>query len=307
MARVRFPRLALAVALATLLAPIVVGSVSAAPTRPTVSVTATVSGANVSVRIDVNRTPGQVAKCGYLLDLHVLRSCGTAQPVGTTASRYSVNLTDQKVGKHTFIVALALKDRGIGAGSAKFTIVPAPPAPKVFALAFTNLDGQPGYNPALDVLISKLVDADGSGAISAGDVVLTDRYPKTFALDSFAEFTVKSHVVTGIYQLDAQRIIVTIEGSFSPAPPFGPASFAFVAAGPDGVEGWEEKDYFGGYEYRITYLDDSRSFDPPNVNFWCSTIRVDPLSPSRPADTINIGQECNDGDDDPHVDVILTP
>ena len=68
--RARRPRhRALAVVLATLLVPLVVGSAAAAPgNRPAVTVTPTVTGASVSVRADVNRGTNQIASCTYVLD-----------------------------------------------------------------------------------------------------------------------------------------------------------------------------------------------------------------------------------------------
>jgi hypothetical protein len=55
-----------------------------------------------------------------------------------------------------------------------------PAAPQtVFAIAYSNLDGTPGFG-AGDVLISKLVDGNGDSVLNAGDLVVMGQYPTTF-------------------------------------------------------------------------------------------------------------------------------
>ena len=46
----------------------------------------------------------------------------------------------------------------------------------IFAVAYTDRNGNEGFDPA-DDLIAKLVDANGSGAVDAGDVTVADVFP----------------------------------------------------------------------------------------------------------------------------------
>ena len=118
---------ALAVVLATMLVPLVVGS-AAAKTTPAVTVTPTVTGATVSVQVDVDQGTNQVASCTYVLDANPAVSCGTNVPNGKQASRYTISLTSQATGGHTITVTVVLNGKGTGSGSATFTIAP----PRVF-------------------------------------------------------------------------------------------------------------------------------------------------------------------------------
>jgi hypothetical protein len=86
---------------------------------------------------------------------------------------------------------------------------PRPPE-TIIAIAYSNLDGTSGFDPGIDVLISKLVDADGGGSPSAGDLIILSRYPTTITPTGsgadFAGFGVTSHVVTGVnYYYPAQN------------------------------------------------------------------------------------------------------
>ncbi len=69
----------------------------------------------------------------------------------------------------------------------------------IFAIAYTDVDPNDGdgYKEGVDVLIAKLVDANGSGAVDAGDAVVTDQYPTTFVdpAANLGNFTVTSHGV----------------------------------------------------------------------------------------------------------------
>lgn len=69
----------------------------------------------------------------------------------------------------------------------------------IFAIAYTNVDGVPGFDGSNgDVLIAKVVDADGSGAISEDDEVITNQYPLDPVPTGFGSFGVNSHVVTRV-------------------------------------------------------------------------------------------------------------
>lgn len=67
---------------------------------------------------------------------------------------------------------------------------PVPSGPQVFAIAYTDIDplDGPGFKDGLDVLISKIVDANGDGVLGGDDQIITDRYPKTFGPYTAADF-----------------------------------------------------------------------------------------------------------------------
>lgn len=74
--------------------------------------------------------------------------------------------------------------------------VSPPPSAPTLALAYSDIDGTPGFDPANgDVLISRLVDSNGDGTASAGDEATTDRYPLDVAATAFDRFDVNRHVV----------------------------------------------------------------------------------------------------------------
>lgn len=80
---------------------------------------------------------------------------------------------------------------------------------KIFAIAYSNLNGQDGYQEnSADVLISKLIDFNNDGIASTGDKVITDRYPLNFEGTAFGEFTLKEHIVGNIYILKSNRIAI---------------------------------------------------------------------------------------------------
>jgi hypothetical protein len=84
-----------------------------------------------------------------------------------------------------------------------------PPA-RVFATAFTNVDGIAGFNRSADVLIAELVDSSGDNAINAGDTVVMGSYPTDIVPSSFGTFGVTSHVVTGLAQFSAEGVLVNV-------------------------------------------------------------------------------------------------
>lgn len=121
---------ALAVALATLLVPLVVGSAAAAPpgNRPAVTVTAgTPTGTSLSVTAGVNRGTGDLASCSYVIDAAAAVSCGAPAATAKKASRYTIALANQTAGDHTITVTVLLKDGGRGSDLDDFTIAPQPP------------------------------------------------------------------------------------------------------------------------------------------------------------------------------------
>ena len=73
----------------------------------------------------------------------------------------------------------------------------ARPPQTILAIAWTNVDGSPGYDPATDRLIAKLVDTNRSGAPDAGDTVTTHAFPLDFTTTGpVAHATVTSFTVT---------------------------------------------------------------------------------------------------------------
>jgi hypothetical protein len=49
-----------------------------------------------------------------------------------------------------------------------------------FAIAFINVDGLPGYDDTVDILIARLDDTNGNLIVDAGDTVVTNSYPLNF-------------------------------------------------------------------------------------------------------------------------------
>ena len=87
------------------------------------------------------------------------------------------------------------------------------PAARVFAIAFTNLDGVAGFNRGADVLISELVDTNRDNTVNAGDTVHMGSYPLTFAGTTFGTFGVTSHTVTEPPDVAPNGVQVTGAGS----------------------------------------------------------------------------------------------
>ncbi|MCP3936210.1 MAG: hypothetical protein GY708_12660 [Actinomycetia bacterium] len=77
----------------------------------------------------------------------------------------------------------------------------------IFAIAYGEVDGVPGYDPATDVLIAKLVD-NGDGVPGAGDMVITDRYPRDPVPSTYVEFVTKQHIVSAAYVYDTSIQVV---------------------------------------------------------------------------------------------------
>ena len=71
-------------------------------------------------------------------------------------------------------VSFASQDECVANGAHGGTY--GPPA-RVFAIAFTNLDGVAGFNRGADVLIAELVDTNRDNTVNAGDTVHMGSYP----------------------------------------------------------------------------------------------------------------------------------
>ena len=86
---------------------------------------------------------------------------------------------------------------------------PAPPPPKVFAVAYSDLDGTPGPT-AGDVLISELVDTNRNGIVDYGATIVRDKNPTSLTPTAadYVDWGVKSHTVKAPEELSASRVVV---------------------------------------------------------------------------------------------------
>ena len=279
---------ALAVVMATMLVPLVVGS-AAAKTTPVVNVTPTITGANVSVQVDVDQSTNQVASCTYVLDANAKVSCGTIAPDGKQASRYTISLTGQATGGHTIAVTVVLNGKGTGSGSATFTIA----APGLLAVAFTDVNGNHTFD-AGDVLIVALLDVSRDGVPSAGDTVIADRYPLDCAASTFGNFGVTSLDVTSA-QATGGTVVALAGGTTFTWSPVGTEP----QSGP-GVENivWN----IGGLGFNHFLQDDTTSQNPSDGLYVPAGDNV--LAPDAPIEPI---LDCFDGADDSFLDIQLNP
>jgi hypothetical protein len=193
----------MAIILATVLVPLIAGSAAAVTNRPTITVTAgTPSG---TITVSINRGIQQIASCKYGVDASPSAPC-TNEVGGSKSASYTIDLTDSSPGDHTVNVAIVLTDGGRSSGSASFTIVSRS---LVFARAWGERDGEPGYNPSSDDLFSELVDTNGDGVVSVGDTVRTVSYPVDF-VGGIGAYGVEGHVVTDLVIQDTTFTIVAV-------------------------------------------------------------------------------------------------
>jgi hypothetical protein len=120
MSRRRIP--AVIIGALTALALVTLSAVPVAAASPTVTLATSVSGTSATVTVDLNRGTNQIASCAYVLGNAAAVSCGTAEPVGSKASRYTLDLAGQSVGSHTVTVTIVLTDHGTASGTAAYTI-----------------------------------------------------------------------------------------------------------------------------------------------------------------------------------------
>jgi hypothetical protein len=228
--------------------------VGAASSKPNVTVTPTVTGASVSVRVDVNRGTNQIASCTYVLDANAAVSCGTKVANGSKASRYTISLSNQTTGGHTIAVTIRLTDGGSGSASANFTIAP----PKVFVIAYSNLDGVAGFDPTGDALISRLVDTNRTNVIDAGDTIEIGTFP--------ADLTGVSRISVGV----ATHTVATVRFAYSYA------VGVYTVAGDDFL--WNGNAY---YENLLGQGPDDVSYAAESVSTCFLEVKL--ISPSRPS------------------------
>jgi hypothetical protein len=91
-------------------------------------------------------------------------------------------------------------------------VLPPPP----LAVAYTNLDGVSGFDPAVDLLIAKVVDDNGDGIPSVGDSIITAQYPLDLDAASFGTFAVTSHPVVAVNSWTSGLLFV-LSDKFPPA------------------------------------------------------------------------------------------
>ena len=192
---------------ASLLA-ITAGAASAAPSNPSVSVTAGMpSGGSVTVTVNVNRAAKQIVSCEYGVDAIPSIDCPN-EVGGSKSTTYTIELTDLSDGAHTVNVAVVAKNGAVGTGFASFTVLPA--QPRTFAVAFSDTNGNDTYEGGTDRLIAALIDSNEDGTVSVGDTVETDAFPLTFdPVTEFGAFTTKSAPVTGVTGFTSESVQVT--------------------------------------------------------------------------------------------------
>lgn len=144
--------------------------------------------------------------------------------------------------------------------------------PRVFAVAFTNIDGVGGFNPATDVLIADLVDTNGSNTVNAGDMIHMGGYPLTVAGTTFGTFGVTSHTVTGVEDHPPVDVWVT-----------GAGTDHFYWQQSTVAEGYAEGS--GGFEQTYFYDQFSSGCDFE----WVNSVRI---SPSVPSDAVALDPIC---------------
>src|SRR5262249_17798709 len=138
---------------AVALAALVVAAPVSANRRPALTVTPTVTGTSAVVTVLMNRGEQQVGSCTYVLDGAKATDCGAQTDGDKKNSTFEIPLAGLQGGPHNVTVPIPMGEGNGGAtGSASFTVVSGP---RVFALAFTNVDGVTGYDPTHDVLIAK--------------------------------------------------------------------------------------------------------------------------------------------------------
>ncbi|MFV0316857.1 MAG: hypothetical protein ACK5O2_07830 [Microthrixaceae bacterium] len=72
------------------------------------------------------------------------------------------------------------------------------PDPATIAVAYSNLDGEPGFDEGADRYIAKLVDTDLDRQVSVGDTITFGAYPLDFGATSFGELSGGDITVTKV-------------------------------------------------------------------------------------------------------------
>lgn len=149
--------------------------------------------------------------------------------------------------------------------------------PAILAIAYGDLNGNHTFDDG-DVLISKLVDTSGDRRPSAGDTIIMGKYPKERdpSATDFSDWGVKRHHVTDAAGIGSDRVTVSA----------GAAEFRYIRKSATSADSYIELDADG-----LTYVRDEN--DDVGIP---ALVLIDPLSPSRPSDTID--DELGGGDDE---------
>jgi hypothetical protein len=165
---------------------------------------------------------------------------------------------------------------------------PQPPE-VILAIAYSDLNGTDGYQVGTeDVLISKLVDANGTGVADGGDLVVMGRYPTTLTPSGPGDFGVwgsTRHRVTGVLRAAADQIFVSTDTPsehryYDSAIVCGYQEYAERVTAPN----------FPTYFYDIV--------DDPSCTFSDTIAVVAGTPPSLPGDTVSASRGVFDGDSD---------
>jgi hypothetical protein len=150
---------------------------------------------------------------------------------------------------------------------------------RLFAVAWTDTNGDHTYEAAADSLIAKLVDTNGDGVVNAGDTVTTNQFPRDHDGTAFEPATVTTFDVTSVPIANSGEIVVgTMAGLF-----------AWISQGD--LEQYQELTPSIG---TIVLIDDPAQ---------CDQIRLEENSPSEIA-TPSIDVTCDDADN-PFLDVTV--
>ena len=159
---------------------------------------------------------------------------------------------------------------GIGSTSASDCI-------DILAVAYSNKDAVNGFDPtSADVLIAELLDTSANGAPSAGDTVITHRYPLDLAATTFGFFSVTNHAVDTVVSAATPLMVGSGGNQFV----FG---IGTTSCGPFELYGEEAA---GGSTYITDYT-------------WCAQlnptdgISVDQVSPSEPATPVSVSDSAD--------------
>ena len=149
---------------------------------------------------------------------------------------------------------------------------PVPEPPKMLVVAFSDIDGIPGYTSG-DVMVSRLLDTNRDGRPGAGDTIEMGRYPLDWTASTFGEWREKSHAVTGIFRdVGDNRVWVTTA-----------AGIMHWFHDPAAVEWYCELGGQGAYQSCIT---DGWTQGPP-IAYW-DGVDVKTTCPSRPISPVDV-------------------
>ena len=162
----------------------------------------------------------------------------------------------------------------------------------LLALAYTEVDGIPGYDPAsTDVLIAQFEDVDMNGEPSVGDIVRTNRYPLDINAASFGTFQTTEHVITGVQSTNYTSVglLVVVNSN----------------TGSDQTFFWIDESTLEQYgETGPGFMGVVDGLAEPFVTDIVQ-VTVGGMTPSNPDTVVNVGQ-IRAGDQD-FINVVITP